>query len=404
MKICTEPDKKILRDLASRYMELATGEQNRALRAEWVCFNKKQRSRPMVIVDEIPWQEIHSPELQNRCESAFAQVWETHLQRKMWIKKHLDTDAVLDEYIKMPIPIRGCDYGITAKQENDSAASNRFVDLLQDEKDIEKICFQPIEVDKDSYDLYANVYDEVFGGVIPVRHTGRTVLFNAWDLLETWHGVENCLIDMYDRPEFLHTIMRMITNVTHHMIDGLEKLRLVEGEQESLCYSMLYSDWNENAEKGTAKNAWTFGTAQIFSSVSKEMHQEFEMPYAQEIFARFGKGYYGCCEPLHDRIDMVDQIPNIEKVSISPFANARIAAENIGKKYIMSRKPTPAYVATSTVNWEIVEQEIYETLDACVANDVQVEFILKDLTTVNEDPRRLEEWSRRVRKIVKEFH
>ena len=134
------------------------------------------------------------------------------------------------------------------------------------------------------------------------------------------------------------------------------------------------------------------------------MHQEFEMPYAQEIFARFGKGYYGCCEPLHDRIDMVDQIPNIEKVSISPFANARIAAENIGKKYIMSRKPTPAYVATSTVNWEIVEQEIYETLDACVANDVQVEFILKDLTTVNEDPRRLEEWSRRVRKIVKEFH
>ena len=107
---------------------------------------------------------------------------------------------------------------------------------------------------------------------------------------------------------------------------------------------------------------------------------------------------------MHDRIDMVDQIPNIEKVSISPFANARIAAENIGKKYIMSRKPTPAYVATSTVNWEIVEQEIYETLDACVANDVQVEFILKDLTTVNEDPRRLEEWSRRVRKIVKEFH
>lgn len=120
--------------------------------------------------------------------------------------------------------------------------------------------------------------------MIPVRHTGRTVLFNAWDLLETWHGVENCLMDLYDRPEFLHAIMRRITDVTHHIIDGLEKLRLVEGRQESLCYSLLYSDWKGAGEEGTAKNSWTFGTAQIFSSVSKEMHEEFELPYAREIF------------------------------------------------------------------------------------------------------------------------
>lgn len=404
MAVYTEKDKQILRELASRYMEQASTEENRRIRFDWVRFNAKKGARPMVIVDEIPWQEIAAEELKNHCESVFARSLETYFLRCLWMKKHLDTDAVLDEYIKMPIPIRGCDYGITAKKESGSAESNRFVDLLQDEKDIEKICFQPIEVDREAYDLYANVYDELFGGIIPVRHTGRTVLFNAWDLLETWHGVENCLIDMYDRPEFLHAIMRRITDVTHHIIDELEKLRLIEGRQESLCYSRLYCDWDNGAEEGTAKNSWTFGTAQIFSSVSKEMHEEFELPYAREIFARFGKGYYGCCEPLHDRMDMVGKIPNVEKVSISPFANARIAAENMGNRYIMSRKPTPAYLAASSVNWEIVEKEIYETLDACKANGVTVEFILKDLTTVNGCPQRLEEWSRRVSKIVKECH
>ena len=170
-----------------------------------------------------------------------------------------------------------------------------------------------------------------------------------------------------------------------------------------MCYSLLYSDWKGAGEEGTAKNSWTFGTAQIFSSVSKEMHEEFELPYAREIFARFGKGYYGRCEPLHDRMGMVNMIPNVEKVSISPFADALIAAQNIGKKYIMSRKPTPAYLGTSSVEWDIVEREIKETLQACREYGVAVEFILKDLTTVQRAPARLEEWSRRVMRLVKNY-
>lgn len=400
MQLYTKKDKRVLRSLAARYMESASGEQNRACRAEWVRFNMRKGTRPMLIVDEIPWGELCSDELENKCESEFARVLETMLLRRLWMRTHLDTDLVLDEYVKMPIPIRGCDYGISAKTESETAQSNRFIDLLRDEKDIEKINCGEITADKEEYEKYASAYDELFGGIMPVRHVGRTVLFNAWDLLETWHGVENCLMDMYDRPEFLHAIMRRITDVTHRMIDGLEKLHLLEGRQESLCYSPLYSEWGKDAEEGTARGAWTFGTAQIFSSVSKEMHEEFELPYAREIFARFAHGYYGCCEPLHDRIDMVDKIPNVEKVSISPFANARVAAENIGKKYIMSRKPTPAYLAAPSMNWDVVEREIKETLEACRENGVAVEFILKDLTTVCKDANRLTEWSRRVRALI----
>ena len=396
-------DKEILRTLASRYREISAGEENRKLRAEWVRFNDEKAGRPKVIVDEIPWQEMQCEELENRCESAFARSLETHFLRKLYSKKHFDTDLVLDDYIKLPVPVLGCDYGISAATESASAQSNRFCDLLEEEKDIEKICFQEVRVDRAEYERCAEIYEDIFGGVIPVRHTGRTVLFNAWDLLETWHGVENCLMDLYDRPEFLHAIMRRITDVTHHIIDGLEKLRLVEGRQESLCYSLLYSDWKGAGEEGTAKNSWTFGTAQNFSSVSKEMHEEFELPYAREIFARFGKGYYGCCEPLHDRMGMVNMIPNVEKVSVSPFADARVAAQNIGNRYIMSRKPTPAYLGTSSVEWDIVEREINETLQACREYGVAVEFILKDLTTVQRAPARLEEWSRRVMRLVKNY-
>jgi len=100
---------------------------------------------------------------------------------------------------------------------------------------------------------------------------------------------------------------------------------------------------------------------------------------------------------------MVNMIPNVEKVSVSPFADARVAAQNIGNRYIMSRKPTPAYLGTSSVEWDIVEREIKETLQACRENGVAVEFILKDLTTVQRSPARLEEWSRRVMRLVKNY-
>jgi hypothetical protein len=132
------------------------------------------------------------------------------------------------------------------------------------------------------------------------------------------------------------------------------------------------------------------------------MHQEFELPYAQEIFSLFGRGYYGCCEPLHDRIDMVDKLPNVSKVSISPFANVFVAAENIGNRYIMSRKPTPSYLGTQSVNWDVIEEEIVSSLSACRSNNVSVEFILKDLTSVNGNPLRLKEWSQRARRIINE--
>ena len=58
--------------------------------------------------------------------------------------------------------------------------------------------------------------------------------------------------------------------------------------------------------------------AQIFASVSPGMHWEFELEYAVEWYRRFGLNYYGCCEPLHDRLDYISRIPNLRKISMSP--------------------------------------------------------------------------------------
>jgi hypothetical protein len=64
-----------------------------------------------------------------------------------------------------------------------------------------------------------------------------------------------------------------------------------------------------------------FGLAQMFSTVSPRMFKEFEVDYASRICERFGLVYYGCCDPLDGKMTQVRQIPNVRKVSMSPWTN-----------------------------------------------------------------------------------
>lgn len=55
------------------------------------------------------------------------------------------------------------------------------------------------------------------------------------------------------------------------------------------------------------------------SEVSPAMHEEFELEYMMPIFERFGAVYYGCCEPLHLKTEMIRKYPNVRKISMSPL-------------------------------------------------------------------------------------
>lgn len=72
--------------------------------------------------------------------------------------------------------------------------------------------------------------------------------------------------------------------------------------------------------------------------------------------------YYGCCDRLDDRLDIVKKIPNVQKVSCSPWSDRKRFAENIGNTLVMSNKPTPAYIAAESVDWEEVKKDLRWTV------------------------------------------
>ena len=217
-----------------------------------------------------------------------------------------------------------------------------------------------------------------------------------------WHGGENIIYDIIDRPDFIHKLMDRMTEVSISYIEQLEKMGLYEQKQDFIHCSGAFSNWENEVPANSAKNAWTFGTSQIFSMVSQEMHEEFEHPYLKKLFERFGNVYYGCCEPLHNKIDMIRKLPNVRKISISCWADPIIAAKNIGGDYVLSNKPNPAVVAGNSFDAEIVKNHIQKVTEACKQNNTPVEFILKDISTVNYRPKRIIEWAQTAMKTVKE--
>ena len=140
--------------------------------------------------------------------------------------------------------------------------------------------------------------------------------------------------------------------------------------------------------------------AQIFSSVSPAMHKEFWLDYAKDWFARFGLVYYGCCEPLHHKVPIIRAMPNVRKISMSPFCDVEAGAEALGGDYVFSRKPSPALLAVDTWDPQAVRRDLQETLDACARHGCPVELILKDVSTVRYEPQRLWEWNEVARDLI----
>ncbi len=148
------------------------------------------------------------------------------------------------------------------------------------------------------------------------------------------------------------------------------------------------------AGKGTTtQNGWAFGLAQLFTSVSPAFTEEFELPYISRMAEYFGMIYYGCCDRLDDRLDVVKKIPNVKKVSCSPWSDRNVFAENIGPDLVMSNKPTPALVAMDAFEGDAIKNDLELTMLAAKRNNVNLEFILKDISTVKYQPKRLTEWA-----------
>ena len=408
-------DRDVLRELAGQIAEIAALDVQKETERLYRAVNNLNMIRPVVLLDELPWNQLNGEgELTLKCEDPFLREVEQNMRRTLYRWNHCRGDMLVEPFYYLDRVIHIGDMGIKV-QESTLAAdgdnhiiSHHYEDQLSTPESLEVLHVPEISVDDALTEQRRGLLGGIFGDLLPIRLRGLTSagFYMPWDDLARWRGVEPIYVDLIDDPELLHAFMRRFVDIRKELLRREEELGLLDAHLPVLhCTPGLVDELPGEITGGrvTRKNLWGRGTAQMFASVSPEMHDEFEIEYAREFFDGFGLVYYGCCEPLHDKIDIVKKLPNLRKISITPWANVRRAAEQIGGDYVLSRKPNPASVAVPRLDEEVLRRDILETLSICRETGTPCEFILKDISSVNYNPMNLTRWEQVVMETVRNF-
>jgi hypothetical protein len=217
-------------------------------------------------------------------------------------------------------------------------------------------------------------------------------------------GVENACYTLADRPEFMHKLVGRMTDGYLFMLDQLEEQGLLCQPQSLIHCTGAWTDElpapDYDPERPRTKDIWMMGLAQMFATVSPRMFKEFEVDYTSRFCARFGLVYYGCCDPLDGKMNEVRLLPNVRKVSMSPWVNQERGAAEIGSQYVFSRKPSPALLAWDNFDPERVLEDLLATRTVCDKHGCPLEIILKDISTVRYEPERLFKWAEVAMQVV----
>ncbi|MFC2023507.1 hypothetical protein ACFLT5_02085 [Chloroflexota bacterium] len=404
-------DRLTLRRLAGRYSEIAHLDVQQQRIERYYKTNAMQDVRPVVLIDEVPWGEIRDDALTNVCAPELGWL-ETHLRQTLYQWEHFQVDLVVPPVFRVRKRARwlsGIGIEVRDRQiKGDTGAyisAHAYEDQIKTEADLAKLHEPEIVYDQAASEQELAVAGKVFAGLMEVELAASLGLgYSIWDNIAMFRGVENLLMDLAMRPDFMHQIARRFTEIAQSQFRQLEEQELLGPHQALLhctpaCTRELPADDFDGHVR--PKDVWGRCAAQIFASVSPNMHDEFDLAYNQELFKDCGLLYYGCCEPMDRKIDILrKRFKNLRKISITPWADPQQAAKSIGGDYVMAAKPNPAFVATRQFTPEPVEQEITRYCEACREHGTTVEFVLKDISTIANNPQNLTQWAAAVKAVI----
>lgn len=405
-------DLNILRSLAGEYASLANDDVMDERMDRYYKTNDLEIVRPVLLINEVPWGEINDSFLECQCSDPFRGI-EKRLRMTLFQSRHFPVDMVVRPTFSMPKITHNTGIGLEVEEDClDSKSgthiqSHSYVDQLESKEDLEKLRIPQITYHEELSLSRLSMAEEIFDGLMPVELTGAYPSYNIWDVVARYRGVEAILMDLAMRPEFMHQTAQKFCDIAEAIISQQEELGLLEKDilhVHTTVAASRHLPKPQTGEKVTRKHTWGRCAAQIFGDVSPDMHDEFDLEYNQRLFGECAHLYYGCCEPMDRKIDILaDRFPNLRKVSITPWANPENGAQNIGDRFVMAAKNNPAFVAMPKFNPEPVREEIRRYCRTCSENGTPLEFVLKDISTIANNPQNLIDWANCAQDTIDEF-
>ncbi|MCK4284291.1 MAG: hypothetical protein KAX44_08240 [Candidatus Brocadiae bacterium] len=413
-------DLDILRRLVAKKMEMAADPVNLECKAAWYAYDACDAdARPMVLAEVGGvMNEVFAGRVYE-CQGQEARGIEGGLVDEIWQFEELRDDHVVVPALHVWWQPGSTDYGVQAVTHMSGTTDGRMgarnweAPIKDITRDFDKLHAREFSIDREPTLARKDRLEQLFGDLIEVRLEGGV----GWTQGLTWPaidliGLENLMMFMYDDADGLHRLMAFLRDdhiAFHDWMQAEGLLTLNNLNQYTGSGSVGYThdlpqpDWREG-DPVRIKDMWCLCESQETVGVGPEQFAEFIFPYQAAVAERFGKCYYGCCEPVHSRWHVIRQLHNLARVSVSPWCDQQFMAEAMGERYGFSRKPNPTMISTETFDEDFIRDDLTETLRITKAHGCPVEIVMKDVHTLNREPGRLARWVQLAREQVDEVY
>ena len=413
----TQDEKKYLRDLAKRQLELSKLPVMEERKQHWFANNELRSEKPVVIVESGPFREELIPK--RRCVSEICRQIETEMLFNIANHELIDDDKVMPSYIAVNrhINMRELDMERVIHRAKDSKGREIGYSSEHLIKDL-KADFGLLKKSVYSYDhketlRHHEFVQNLLGDILEARITNNTLL---WFMSFTARavnimGLERLMYSMIDYPEETEKLFDFILEDSFEYMDWQEENNLLAldngntraGSGSYGFTSELPSDQYKKTGRITTKDIWGNMNSQESVGISPSMYEEFIFPIYEKAAKRFGLVYYGCCEPVHEIWEScVSRLENLRKVSISPWCNEEYMREALrGTNVIYSRKPSPNFLGVGSFDEEAFTEHIKKTMRA--AKGCHAEILFRDIYTLTDDNTKAGKAVKIVRRLIEEM-
>jgi len=389
----TKEDKLYLRELAIKYKEYSELDIMKERTVNWYSHNQLKSEKPLIVMEKDSFNDF-LPE--PKCSTDSGKYIENILINEILNYELINDDKVIPPYfpVDMEINIKSFAKGYEHTYSKDSEGreigyeSKHIIKNL--EEDLPGLLHSVYSFDLEQTNARKECVEEVLGDILPVVLKNTSLHWHVTPTAQIIElmGMEAMMFAMFDTPEEMLRLFSFIKDdiigyVKWQEEEGLLTLNNGNDYAGAGSYgftSELPGSSFQNEKHITTKDLWVNMNSQESVGISPDMFGEFIFPSYRDLAEEFGMLYYGCCEPVHDVWeDYISKLPNLRKVSISPWCHEKRMGEYLkGSEVIYSRKPSPNFIGIGkNLNEETFSKHILETLEAAKGNTL--EFIFRDI-------------------------
>lgn len=403
-----------IRDLAYQIAEIAHSERMHKRRRMWARHNNLEKvERPPVMCRPIgAWAELVPADSIVSVDPLHREI-EYILRRRLY-KDCIDDDEVIEPWVDIQAihlgPDRSMMWGVNINTvtPGDAGGAFGFKPEIKEELDIERLRVPDWQVDEDATRERYERASELLDGILDVRLiygrlTGASLAYWGAYL----RGLEQMMYDCMDRPEWFHRFMKFLSDAHLQHLKGLEADGHIVRNDNARCNSVCLAcdglpQPNVDGERIRLKETWCVADSQEFTLISPEQWDEFLLAYQLPIFKLHGLVSYGCCESLVGKLGILKaKVPNLRRITISPWSNINYSAEQCQKNIVIQIRPMPSEVLMH-FSEDDMRKDLVQKMEA--AGDTIFDFCLQDIETVSGRPEILNTWTRIAKEVGRELY